>query len=476
VSTGDSGEAPLTDTSTIDGAALDGSTPLLSTNRNELRIPRGHTTTIEITIDRNRLDGDVQLAVQVPDHIELVRTSPTAKGMSATLKASDTAPTITAVVKFVATVAGRSGSLDVDVRSRAPGTLDELFPKDKGVEITKIPFVLGFAVARGRQAFVALSTSSASPVDAGSFLFARVNEDGALDPTFGAQGEVAFPIPSDQVMCTVRGFAVEPGDTTLFAAGCGYPEGGVEVPVSGYVGRIHSDGGTQQVTYPFGSSAELVLALGPRSPQRIFSRFDGGAPTIVRDIGGNEQESIAGFSIAGLATADGGYQLYGRIADGGAVTRVNDVAAVDTSFGTNGFAPVPGVVPGDLLAALATAQDGLVITLGNQFIGTRIVKMTPTGTPDPTFGTGGIVTLSSVDGYASVDVDERENVTIATTGVSSMLVRRFDKTGAPDTTFGTAGSVALAGSYCLASVAHDEDGMLLVMCSSIGAYLYRVWP
>ncbi|HVK11128.1 MAG TPA: tandem-95 repeat protein [Gemmataceae bacterium] len=90
-----------------------------------------------------------------------------------------------------------------------------------------------------------------------------------------------------------------------------------------------------------------------------------------------------------------------------AVVRLNADGTRDTGFGTNGVAVIDFAGGADRGFAVAVLPDGRVVAAG-EAAGTGslfgVVRLTTTGTLDPTFGTGGKVTID-LPGYAEAATD-----------------------------------------------------------------------
>ena len=162
---------------------------------------------------------------------------------------------------------------------------------------------------------------------------------------------------------------------------------------------------------------------------------------------------------------------YVRVAPGG---------AVDATFGTTGIftlnfptavratsAGIGQQVSGKLVAAAAVES--------NTSIDEQVVRITTTGTLDPTFGTNGIVTLpnqgSSVDDGRVVlrQADGKILVIANTSGAAfttqNLGVARFNADGTVDNTFDGDGKLVLnvGGSFSVADAVLQSDGKILIV-------------
>jgi uncharacterized delta-60 repeat protein len=125
----------------------------------------------------------------------------------------------------------------------------------------------------------------------------------------------------------------------------------------------------------------------------------------------------------------------------------------DTTFGTDGIVHAPGAVEtSEGIAGFAILPDGRIVAAGRFQYGGLLARYLDDGSLDPSFGTGGVVTVmpdSTIWWYAGIalDTDGKAIVTghhFATFGDSDPFVVRHDDGGGVDTGFGTDGFVFLA--------------------------------
>ncbi|MDB5312374.1 MAG: hypothetical protein JWO38_6576 [Gemmataceae bacterium] len=170
--------------------------------------------------------------------------------------------------------------------------------------------------------------------------------------------------------------------------------------------------------------------------------------------------------------------------------RFNANGTLDTTFGTGGSAAIPATVPHTNLVAL---PNGGALVAGSGIDGTntdvRIVRYTPAGAIDPTFGTAGtalvVLPQATGKGVSAVGVESDGSVLLAgsqplsSTGNGSttdqMLVIRLTPTGQVDTTFGQGGTVLVpfpVGQFNSAdatAVAAQPDGRIIVAGDAVVA-------
>ena len=124
--------------------------------------------------------------------------------------------------------------------------------------------------------------------------------------------------------------------------------------------------------------------------------------------------------------------------------------ALDPTFGSGGIAPLPFHAV-NLGHSVAVQRDSKIVMVGNTFRFTNVVvsRLTTTGQPDPTFGSGGSVNVGKTNAQAyGVAIDSAGRAVIVYTdqvpGSNSQLevcLARFRTNGSRDPTFGAAGRV-----------------------------------
>ncbi len=150
---------------------------------------------------------------------------------------------------------------------------------------------------------------------------------------------------------------------------------------------------------------------------------------------------------------------------------------LDAGFGTGGWVSLPITGSSQIGRAMALQSDGKVIIAGYDNWGTSneniiMARYRTNGVLDTTFGAGGVVTMSlsaANDTAYAVDVQSDGKIVVAGlataggTGVPAIV--RFNPDGSPDTTFGAGGVVTTTGlqpaSAFLLSVAVLDDGRIV---------------
>ena len=157
---------------------------------------------------------------------------------------------------------------------------------------------------------------------------------------------------------------------------------------------------------------------------------------ITFDLAGSDEEIDAL-----VVQPDGKIVVGGRAGDAPAmdlaVVRFDADGAPDPGFGSGGVARTD-LGGGEYGLALALEGGGALVLGGFDDTGGLIVRYGVDGTPDPSFGTGGV---ARVPGLAAVsDLIARPDGTLLAAGsYPSAFVARFDADGVPDPSFGAGG-------------------------------------
>jgi len=189
--------------------------------------------------------------------------------------------------------------------------------------------------------------------------FGRLNVDGSIDNSFGANGErvIAQSTNTDYVI----GVAVA-------------PDGGI-------YGHIHSGPP---------SNAPACMARLTAAGQ-LDASFNGNG--VRCDLyGGN-----SGNSIGGVAIRSDGAALGAGSVDGGKVAAVLENGQFDTDFGIAGVAASPAGNEARRTAGLCIRPDGRILVVTwrtSALFSVQCAQLLPDGSPDPSFGSNGLSLFS----------------------------------------------------------------------------------
>lgn len=297
----------------------------------------------------------------------------------------------------------------------------------------------------------------------------RFTEDGAIDTTFGEAGVGAF-LTYDASL----GLALGAGDAIVLS---GLGRGGT------YLGRLSADGATDAafagdgaLELPTSGGYDRVLSALVQPDGRILlggtaSALNLGAlvrlmpdGSIDESLGIDGRVPRAGLdAVSSIALDASGRVLIGGPGTNLRVLRLSPDGSADPSFGDAGAFSV-GSTRG---ANMAVGADGRVyvagyarVLLGPTYLGVK--RLLADGTADPAFGTGGetLVELPSRDTYA---IASHAVLAVQPDGrvvVSGSVLVRLEADGTLDETFGTAG-VATGGEGAQA-IAVAGDGRIVL--------------
>src|SRR5262249_13762939 len=251
------------------------------------------------------------------------------------------------------------------------------------------------------------------------FVLVRYNAGGSLDTRFGNKGKVVtdFSGYDDEAY----GVAVQSGGQ-IVAAGYAY------TPPTTYglaVARYTTSGGLDST---FGSGGKVTtdyVGATQDYGQAMALQTDG--KIVVAGYTTDHNESSE-FSLA----------------------RYNSNGSLDTGFGSRGeTTAVFGLDSIDQAAAVAIQPDGKIVVVGTTRPGVGVmdaalVRFTPSGSLDSSFGTGGKVTtdFGKKSGSATaVAVQSDGKIAVAGSSSGSFALARYNADGRPDNSFGNHGNV-----------------------------------
>ncbi len=328
----------------------------------------------------------------------------------------------------------------VVARFDANGVLDATFG-DAGIVTTDmIPDKQEEALAVAIAADGGIVVAGYSGFDA-TVALARYLPDGSLDPAFGSGGRVVGTLPG-------RGYAmaIEP-DGAIVVAGESDVQGRGDDFEDLLVARFRPDG-TLDPTFGDGGQVRTDVAAVNNEARNLVLLPDGGVVVSGEPVG-----DIDGADHTELARYD---------ADG----------HLDAGFGTNGVLELPGARIGE---GLALQGDGRLVLVGRAIVAEErrfaVMRLDSNGTPDDTFGDGGLVTTDVADqGDAATAVAIQPDGRIVVAGRSGDIntdfaVARYLADGSLDDGFANHGTLTV-DFFMLPdiaeSVALQPDGMIVL--------------
>ncbi|MFN0246041.1 MAG: hypothetical protein ACKV2T_03985 [Kofleriaceae bacterium] len=321
-----------------------------------------------------------------------------------------------------------SPSQTLVVRVREDGTLDPDFGSGGIVSTGSGVVAQGFAVKTTDDAIFVAGVAGGASVNDNNFGLFRYTSAGVLDATFGVGGVVSF----------------DPGVTSL--------------PGEFRTLDIASDGSLLVVGHTFPMN-DGVTTRGLR-----YSQLG------VRDVTFNL--TIAGNVYASAVQADGKLVLSGMRDAEILVGRYQPSGVPDSGFGAQGEVITNFYPDASDALGVAVLPDGKILAAAMVGGSVRFVRYNSNGSLDVTFGTGGwVMTTLSFDGSYAFDALVVSGGKLLYVGRSGDFpaVARFHLDGTPDTSFGTGGIAAIdfgvpGSSFGVAGfgLAVDADGRILV--------------
>jgi uncharacterized delta-60 repeat protein len=292
----------------------------------------------------------------------------------------------------------------------APGRVT--FPVDgmgrhRGVD----PRGLSVGVALPDRRMVLAGTDRSSRI-----VLAQLHADGSLDQTFGTGGLAhvgGAPFAPQSLQLLPR-----PDGSLVVVAGTGFGASAflvASLSSDGVQDRSFGDGGLARPPVRWGCANCSPGSLAPDGGVVLSGRDDvPPAPShgiVVRLTAAGDAD--AGFGSGGVAVLGAGGSGYttavlptgaiavlGQDADAAKLWRLTRAGVPDPAFNGGAPAALPGAFP--WWFGLRARDDGGVDALGSGPGSAELVRYTATGSLDPAFGSGGVVTLSYGDGPAEL--------------------------------------------------------------------------
>jgi uncharacterized delta-60 repeat protein len=148
--------------------------------------------------------------------------------------------------------------------------------------------------------------------------------------------------------------------------------------------------------------------------------------------------------------------------------RFTSSGVLDSTFGSGGVATFDTTTPASnfqVLYRLAIQSDGKIVGCGTSNNSILAIRVLPDGTPDPAFGTNGIVKLtvgSSAFAFRiAIQSDGKIVLAGKTQSPTSMVGVRLNTDGSLDSSFGSGGIITPAG-YAANGLAIQTDGKIVL--------------
>ncbi len=334
---------------------------------------------------------------------------------------------LTSAILLCAAWATSAGATAAVADAAPPGSLDTTFGSG-GIVATGVGTrVFGTAVQSNGKVVMAGESGAGSSADV---LIARFNASGSLDRSFGSGGIVRGPAIAGSPGSIARAVAVE-SDGKLVVVGSATDTSGSYA--DGLVVERYNSNGSLDTS--FGVGGVVAVLTG--------SSFGNGYAVAIQADG----KIVA----TGSASAAGRGGTAPRVA----VIRLNATGRLDTGFGVGGIDVLDlGPYSYALAVALQTDGKVVIAgsgSPGQQGQDALIARLTTSGALDPGFAGSGSYThqyaqSSSSSGFNAVAVLSNGRIVAAGSSANGnsaddTLVVRFSPSGAPDSSFGSKGVV-----------------------------------
>ena len=375
-------------------------------------------------------------------------------------------------------------------RAASPGSANTSFAATGSTSLPPNTELLGTAVqSNGDVVGVGESGVGTSP----KVMLVRWTPSGALDATFGTAGVVTGPTVSGASNSLGRAVAIEPNGQIVVVGTATDPSGtatdGILVERYNANGSLDTSFGSGGSWVGGGFGSGYAVALQPNgdivaagseqisavSYTTVVRLTSAGAPdssfgkggTDVIDLGTNSELLAAALQSNGDIVV-AGQQIPNGESTNSVIARLTPSGALDPTFAGTG-AYVNEYNPGGAYSSftgLAIQSNGDIVGVGDA-TGTPgtadafVVRFTPSGAQDPTFGSGGVAHAAAATDYnggsSGSFIPGASSVALAPNGdiiaagqyadsiITAGTVWAFTPTGALDSTFGTSGTTAYKG-------------------------------
>jgi uncharacterized delta-60 repeat protein len=358
-----------------------------------------------------------------------------------------------------------------DTPATCTATIDPTFGQQGWADIPwGVPFEIAAVFAQADGRLVAVGPGWSSTADASGsptvFVATRLLTNGQPDPTFGVDGTATAPIPSNG---RVSGGALQ-SDGKVIVLGSTTPSGG---PDQGLVTRFSADG---SLDTGFGSAGVAPVPLNGALPVTAAIAADG---SIL--VGGQLTESE--------------YSRRGNVI----LAKYDPQGRLDPTFGSGGLVRTSVGIGDDEVIRLLVQPDGRIVVGGDAFVADAdggssqlgmLLRYTPAGVLDSTFGANGIVLADRDPFLRGLALESDGKLVVSLLGRASnanfdeLVAARYTATGALDPTFGSSGVATFdcpradaATGVCEAwAVFLLRDGSMVLPLGDYIGWLARLGP
>jgi uncharacterized delta-60 repeat protein len=376
-----------------------------------------------------------------------------------------------------------------DLASAArPGDLDPTFGTDGTVRVPVRAGGLNDVLVLPDGTLLVGGTGDPEDDGTAKLLVARFDASGAIVPEFGNGGIVTTRVPLADG-ATVRRLTLDP-DGRILAAGISHTllatgELSSLLKLARYFpdGQLDRDFGTSGIRSAVIANDVAGIVVGDDRSITFVGQDDNLiAGRLLIGSGAGSFQLPSPSSGGDLVPHAGGLLMGGTAGGDFFLMRLVNGFNFDTQFGDGGSVRTPIGGAADRLRKLLVLPDGGIIAIGTTFVGgidrdIAIVRYSPDGVVDPTFGNGGIVVTS-----LGPRTDDVRDAVLAPDG--SMLVAgrtcspappcqgflaRLRPDGSLDPDFGDAGVVVVGTTRLVAGIAMPDDGHVVAVGPSTEA-------
>ncbi len=537
------------DASVSGDAATGASLTLAKANR---WVPQSGSVQVPFTVARTTSTGDLNVHVTgLPAGVTAADATVAAGSTSGTLTfAADSSATLGSVTDVMVTLV--DGAKTVDTKSftvkvsGAPGTLDSTFG-NAGRVVVPLPdpvVAQTTGTAQARQMLVYPSGPNAGKILIGStlettgatsttkrFAVVRLNVDGGLDTSFGAGLGYVLINPGATKGMFVAGLSFDSQQRIVLSA---YRADTADVCYA-YAARLTTAGAIDTAFTAFNQPApggycgnpqgSVVLAGDKVEIVNTWNNPDGsqlpllmvvnndGTPdntaftgnTFAKRVGAvnsktmfdaytSELDANGKLVLAGTQCAGGWNAAYSACES--VVARMSTDGTWDSTFGTTGYTSLTfGSTTSTTIQrfidfAFDSAKNIIAVGYNEGATTATMMKLTPNGALDMSFGTSGRLTPQLITGgtqfeFDDIVVDDEDRLLVtgySNSGGSLLLTARYSKNGVLDTTYGTNGFTTTPTAPIVWSSGLEPDGRLVI----VGSYprtgsgyevaAWRFWP
>jgi uncharacterized delta-60 repeat protein len=287
---------------------------------------------------------------------------------------------------------------------------------------------------------VAVGLTAPSGLGTSDFGVARYNTDGSLDATFGAGGKVATDFGGGEqgnaVVIQTDGKIVAAGASDGNFALARYNANGTLDTAFGSGGMVITDFGAGEFAFELALQADgKIIAAGMSGSDFALARYNPNGSLDATFGTGGEVTTDCGSSsdsAFGVVVQADGKIIAGGVGSGDvALARYNANGSLDPTFGSGGRVTTDLGSSFDVANTLALQGDGKIVAAGGNSSDFALVRYSPNGSLDTSFGSGGVTTTDFGSSDSAFDVAVQTDGKIVAVGGNNadFTLARYQGTG-----------------------------------------------